>query len=970
MVSMDDVSSPLDESSTSHHHPKSEDTNSSDPIVSLLVQMIFSLTPKTQKEEDDAAETRKQTTNQNIDSKSQHTNTTYINSVVNSAPPTFALLPLLKFDQSSLCSHLRSPTTHTTTPTMRLTTTETTTSTTTTTTTTNTTTTTTTTTATTTTTRGRMRPRIFFVPQVVVVVVLVLGILVLLVLETATAFSGRNQQHYYKQSHQLFLLHRHRSTTTTTSRLMMMRTDTGMLVTGQENDIANHAMMIGTVPILPAHQPLSSFTSSTTTTTNNKSRSDDNNNNNKKNDNNDSSISILTWNILLPNSKDNWWNPKLYAPWVSMEQRQWPHRKALVRQRLLQANADIICLQETNGDTFQDDFDFLIGKNKNNDNNNNSTTEYDYCIHTKFRFRCATFFKRNKFTLEQVAHNKDRVLVTALKQTILSSSSSSSSSSSGTTTEPRLLNIVNCHLSGGAAPDRRLKQVHEGLDQIRKWKDHATRAYDKQVKANRPSAQRIEEAEQRLQLYQNCAVIVCGDFNSDGNTGVRQLLTLGRIHPTWREPQYPTVELTSKPLAHEFGLVDAAELAYGANVCDGDYGDQHVWSASRMTATNYGRPATYVVPNLISRLLLPAQEETVAGGDSTTTSIPQRRTQFGRPVAQGLADTLGLQAFCETELNRAFQKIDLDGNNLIDDNEVETLLRSVYHHTYHGQKKKGQQQQEQIQHSEEGAALLVVDNDEKYQKLRANFWGGSPPQQNPHHDHDKEPRAAGLSREQVTEKLKALQQELEGGNEGAELVEIRTNADVQRMMARFTPVLQEALDLVFDKYSSRKENGRGEVLSQDEINEFLMFTNGQLARGGTWRHAMALLENKAQAGQPAEITRLDWYEIFARELGEGKWWQVVHDLEACGATNLRGAYSSTSSERSHNSQGSGSRSDCHYQGWLDYVYFDMQRLQCRGVQEALTEAELSRIHQEGDALPNEWHPSDHLPVAAVFSWQS
>jgi hypothetical protein len=26
------------------------------------------------------------------------------------------------------------------------------------------------------------------------------------------------------------------------------------------------------------------------------------------------------------------------------------------------------------------------------------------------------------------------------------------------------------------------------------------------------------------------------------------------------------------------------------------------------------------------------------------------------------------------------------------------------------------------------------------------------------------------------------------------------------------------------------------------------------------------------------------------------------------------------------------------------------------------------IYNEGDALPNEWHPSDHIPVAAVFSW--
>jgi hypothetical protein len=206
----------------------------------------------------------------------------------------------------------------------------------------------------------------------------------------------------------------------------------------------------------------------------------------------------------------------------------------------------------------------------------------------------------------------------------------------------------------------------------------------------------------------------------------------------------------------------------------------------------------------------------------------------------------------------------------------------------------------------------------------------------------------GLTREQLTEKLMALQQELEGGSEGAELVEVRTEADAQGMINRFSLILKGALDYVFDKFSDGEE-----TLTEEQVAEFLIKTNGQLGRGGMSRHTSAVFQKKVEASEPAVLTRQEWYSVFAKELGEGKWWQVVYDLEACGA-NLR-SHAETKGQ--------------HYQGWLDYVYFDSQRLSCTGVQEALTADELSRIYDSGDALPNEWHPSDHLPVAALFSWR-
>jgi hypothetical protein len=172
------------------------------------------------------------------------------------------------------------------------------------------------------------------------------------------------------------------------------------------------------------------------------------------------------------------------------------------------------------------------------------------------------------------------------------------------------------------------------------------------------------------------------------------------------------------------------------------------------------------------------------------------------------------------------------------------------------------------------------------------------------------------------------------------------------MIERFTPLLRDTLDEVFHKFS---ENGK--TLTKEEANEFLIKANGELGRGGTFRHVTAILEKKKNELEdyPAELTLDNWYEVFARELAEGKWWQVVHDLEVCGS-NIRAHWNK------------GTSRDQLYQGWLDYIYFG-QKLKCIGVQEVLTDSERIRIFGDGDALPNEWHPSDHLPVSAVFSWE-
>ena len=107
-------------------------------------------------------------------------------------------------------------------------------------------------------------------------------------------------------------------------------------------------------------------------------------------------FSLLSWNCLLPNGEDNWWCEKMYQAHVPEEARTWPHRKQLIRDRLLLADADIVCIQEAAGDTFESDFDFMH--------------EHGYAsvLHRKFRFRCATFYRPELFTLDAVS-TEDRL---------------------------------------------------------------------------------------------------------------------------------------------------------------------------------------------------------------------------------------------------------------------------------------------------------------------------------------------------------------------------------------------------------------------------------------------------------------------------------------------------------------------------------------------------------------------------------
>ncbi|MEL6348748.1 MAG: endonuclease/exonuclease/phosphatase family protein [Myxococcota bacterium] len=226
-------------------------------------------------------------------------------------------------------------------------------------------------------------------------------------------------------------------------------------------------------------------------------------------------FSVLSYNILLPNAVDGWWIYKSYEANTPDSFRAWPHRQKLLANQLLESQADIICLQECSAESFDADFAFLLENG------------YEVRLHRKYRFRCATFWRREKFRLFE-ERQRDRTLLTSFQPM--------------TGSPDRMVHVVNAHLSGGPAPERRFRQIFDVLDTLKK---------------------RIVR---RSRDPQAAAVVLCGDFNSvPGENALERLLHGEIIHPDYRDPAYPDRVHTSKPRDQAFGrFIDTYLEAYGS----------------------------------------------------------------------------------------------------------------------------------------------------------------------------------------------------------------------------------------------------------------------------------------------------------------------------------------------------------------------------------------------------------------------
>lgn len=276
-------------------------------------------------------------------------------------------------------------------------------------------------------------------------------------------------------------------------------------------------------------------------------------------------LSVLCYNVLLPNSVDGWWVYKYYDYDAPASVSAWPHRQQLLRDHILHADADVVCLQEVAPESFEADFAFM------------AEAGYAHELLNKGRMRNATFWRRDRVSL-LAAFSKDRTLTTQLrmlhpplpeheqepagKETPFNCTDTTSTFMPQQHCDPPAtlaadVFVVNCHLSAGPQADRRLRQMHEALDAIRKLalKDAKGRAIaangsgnDQDSAATTPDGQGGRKSARKAAAAApfaddplgRLAIIVCGDFNSQGATAVLELLVVGSVTPGFRESGDPT----------------------------------------------------------------------------------------------------------------------------------------------------------------------------------------------------------------------------------------------------------------------------------------------------------------------------------------------------------------------------------------------------------------------------------------------
>ena len=218
-------------------------------------------------------------------------------------------------------------------------------------------------------------------------------------------------------------------------------------------------------------------------------------------------LSVLSYNILLPNSVDAWWTYKMYNPPLSTDKQyisSWESRRDLLKNRIHLINADVVCLQEVSPTSFIDDFSFM------------KALGYDECeMFRKGRFRPATFWKSHKCALAAPPVHKDRTLLTTF------------------VIDGAPWHVLNCHLQAGKHGTRRVRQIIDGIKGVV--------TLSKKLKSD----------------HGNPNLIVCGDFNGGPECGAVRFLEDGFVDATFREDGDP-VTSSKKELPLASPLIDVA----------------------------------------------------------------------------------------------------------------------------------------------------------------------------------------------------------------------------------------------------------------------------------------------------------------------------------------------------------------------------------------------------------------------------
>jgi len=214
-----------------------------------------------------------------------------------------------------------------------------------------------------------------------------------------------------------------------------------------------------------------------------------------------------------------------------------------------------------------------------------------------------------------------------------------------------------------------------------------------------------------------------------------------------------------------------------------------------------------------------------------------------------------------------------------------------------------------------------------------------------------DPTEKGLEGRQVTSKVRSqtvgtfvdAAEEAFAGNPPATILAANIDAKMVQPDGSLTAEMLSALEAAFCRCSSD-----GKVMTKVELEQWLVAINGEVGRGSEYRFAMAALERNG--GE--ELSKTDFVELYRAELSEGKFWGVEHDLRVMGNLGLAVP----------------EEGPCQLR--FDYIYYGVDSLRLVAVQEPLTAAQHDCLFgPPWEVLPNAWHPSDHLPVAAAFAFR-
>ena len=630
-------------------------------------------------------------------------------------------------------------------------------------------------------------------------------------------------------------------------------------------------------------------------------------------------LSILSYNILIPNHPRSWWVCKYYHPHTPMLQRQWPARQALLLQQLIHANSDLICLQEVNHQHFESDFEALHQQG------------YQSLLHQKGQFmRCATFWKQEKFTLLQAVHSY-RCLIT-----LFHINTDSPRSDQRKISAQELLLVINVHLSGGPKPDARIQQVHHALKKAQKIFAHY----------------QIEP--------QHSQIILCGDYNTALHKhSLSHLLFHGEITPQDRDLKYPHTPLTKKGKTQPFrDWTDAYQQAYPGHL-------------QALAPSVLARDFLFYFCHIPSPL--PSGYSEIDATHNTSEErlymyIMQARTRVKQEGIEILLPWFRPQFLHALHhMFMCFAKVDTQGQAYMGVSEIEKWIEKIQHRP-----KIGSEYENMLAYLQGKSVAEIIGYSSVSLQTNPQPSNPQPSNPKPSNPQPSNPRGNEGIDQVNTSAENVMKDDMSVGDNVNQideqgLINHRVKSDKTtrgrkgargRKDTRGRKDPRGRKDTRGRKSTRGRKNRGGKAIRTHKVNT--------ICKATTIRE---LKNNKS-------IDFITWRNLYLSEVLNGKWWAIAHDLSCCDVHHdlfslppLQSPNQASPSLHASKIAPSSSISSSPfkhtlYQTRIDHIM--LHKLKLHAVRASIDKDDLQQAHHWELSIPNLHHPSDHLPIAVIF----